>query len=83
MATTQPELTPELQRALDESGGVYRGTSYVLMTVEQYERLRDGDEDQLETLRAIEEGLADIEAGRTISLEDFKREFEAKYGPPG
>ena len=82
MSTTQPELTPELQRALDESGGMIRGSSYVLMTVEQYERLRDMD-DELETIRAIEEGLADIDAGRTISLEDFKREFEAKYGPPG
>lgn len=33
-----------------------------------------------ETLAAIREGLADIEAGRTISIEEFKREFSLKHG---
>ncbi len=36
--------------------------------------------ERMETLAAIREGLADIEAGRTISLEDFRREFSAKHG---
>lgn len=36
--------------------------------------------DREKALAAIQEGLADIEAGRTITLEEFKREFAAKYG---
>ena len=40
------------------------------------------DDDAGETLAAIEEGLADIEAGRTQPFEDFDREFRARHGIP-
>ena len=32
-----------------------------------------------ETLSAIREGLVDVEAGRTISLEDFDHEFRQRH----
>ena len=32
-----------------------------------------------ETLAAIREGLADVEAGRTIPLEDFDRDFRQRH----
>lgn len=38
---------------------------------------------QQETLAAIREGLADIEAGRTTPLEDFDREFRQRHGIEG
>jgi predicted DNA-binding antitoxin AbrB/MazE fold protein len=40
------------------------------------------DDDAGETLAAIQEGLADIEAGRTQPFEDFDREFRARHGIP-
>jgi hypothetical protein len=39
--------------------------------------------EQQETLAAIREGLADIEAGRTVSLEDFDSEFRQRHGIEG
>lgn len=36
--------------------------------------------EQQETLHAIREGLADIEAGRTVPLEEFDREFRQRHG---
>jgi len=40
------------------------------------------DDDARETLAAIQEGLADIEAGRTQPFEDFDREFRTRHGMP-
>ena len=36
--------------------------------------------DEQETLKAICEGLADVPAGRTKSLAEFKREFRQRHG---
>lgn len=36
--------------------------------------------DQQETVQAIREGLADVDAGRTKPLEQFRREIEARHG---
>ena len=38
------------------------------------------DEEREDTLRAIGEGLSDIEAGRTRPLEEYDREFRSKHG---
>ena len=35
------------------------------------------------TLGAIREGLADVEAGRTVSLDGFDREFRQRHGIEG
>lgn len=39
--------------------------------------------EQDETLNAIREGLADVDCGRTQSLEDFDRVFRARHGMEG
>lgn len=39
-------------------------------------------EEREETIRAIQSGLADIEAGRVRPIEDFDREFRLKHGLP-
>jgi predicted transcriptional regulator len=35
-----------------------------------------------ETVQAIREGLADVEAGRTKQLDDFLSDFQARHGIP-
>ena len=36
--------------------------------------------EEQETLTAIREGLADIEAGRTMTIEEFDRDFRKRHG---
>lgn len=38
------------------------------------------EQEREETLEAIRQGLADVEAGRTRPFEAFDHEFRAKYG---
>jgi hypothetical protein len=38
------------------------------------------EEQREETLKAIRQGLADVEAGRIKPFEDFDREFRQKHG---
>lgn len=38
--------------------------------------------EEWETLAAIREGLEDVAAGRTASLQEFKDEFHRKHGVP-
>jgi hypothetical protein len=37
-------------------------------------------DDELDSLEGIKRGLADVEAGRVTTLEDFEREFKAQRG---
>lgn len=39
--------------------------------------------DRMETLAAIQEGLADVDAGRTQTLAEFDQETRRDYGLPG
>src|SRR2546428_804744 len=38
--------------------------------------------DRIETIEAIQEGLRDIEEGRTLTLEEFKAEMARRHGLP-
>ena len=40
------------------------------------------DEERQDTLRAIGDGLTDVEAGQTRPVEEFDREFRLKHGLP-
>ena len=40
------------------------------------------DAERADTLRAIRQGLTDVEAGRVHPLEDFDLEFRRKHGLP-
>ena len=78
----QPDLTTEQQQALKQSHGFVQGASYVLMTVDLYrEMMGVGSEDEMQkSVAAIEEGLQDVEAGRTRSMDAVFQELDDKYG---
>lgn len=43
----------------------------------------DSDEELAASLKAIEEGLAEVKAGRTVPLEKVFTDLDRKYGPHG
>lgn len=49
----------------------------VLLSPEEYDRLREHDR----FLEAVHEGLADAEAGRTISDEELGTKLDGLFGP--
>lgn len=51
----------------------------VVQDAVSYQKLLDMME-YLETITGIQEGLEDINAGRTRSLEDFKQKMQQKHG---
>lgn len=79
---SQPELTAEQQQALDQNHGFVRGPSYVLMSTDIYrEMMGVGTDEQLRaSLEAIEQGLQDVESGRTHAMDDVFRQLDEKYG---
>ncbi len=48
----------------------------------QWEAENQSDEERENTLRAIGEGLEDVDAGRSRPLEEFDNEFRSKHGLP-
>ena len=83
------QLPPELQQMVEAQNGCATvdadGQSYVVMRSELYrEQLGIGTEADYEaSLQAIREGWDDVQAGRTISLDNFFQEFDRKHGIPG
>ncbi|MCH9652578.1 MAG: hypothetical protein K0U86_08750 [Planctomycetes bacterium] len=77
-----PQLTEEQRQALDQSHGLVEvdeeGRKYVLMSVEVYRDIMGvgTDEELGASLKAIQEGLADIDAGRTRPFRDVLAELE-------
>jgi hypothetical protein len=45
------------------------------------QKLHDCD-DEMETLKGINRGVADVEAGRVSSVEHFEKEFRKKHSIP-
>ncbi|HXY35286.1 MAG TPA: hypothetical protein VEI07_13730 [Planctomycetaceae bacterium] len=80
-----PKLSDELSRALDEHHGFLKaegtGGKVVVMSMQLFRELMGvGSDEQLaESVKAIEEGLADVEAGRTIPMDQVFRELDEKY----
>jgi len=81
-----PRLTDELDRALDEHQGFLKAEGQqgevVLVSMARFRELMGvgSDTELAESVKAIEEGLADVEAGRTVPLDQVFRELDAKYG---
>jgi predicted transcriptional regulator len=77
----QPHLTQELEDALDKGHGFVQGPSYVLMSRELFRDIMgvDSDEEMASALKAIGEGLDDIDTGRTKSMDQVFRELDEKY----
>ena len=84
----KPQLSKEQQRAVDLHHGFLEmdgnGSSYVVLSSEVFREMMGVGDDAgyAASLRAIEEGLADVEAGRTRAMEEFFREFDGKHGIP-
>lgn len=54
----------------------------VVQDAESYQKLLDALE-RLEAIAGIKQGLEDVEAGRTVSMEEFEREIQQKYDISG
>lgn len=54
----------------------------VVQDAESYQKLLDALE-RLEAIAGIKQGLEDVEAGRTVSMEEFKQEMQQKYDISG
>ena len=78
----KPELTREQQRALNENHGFVRGASFVLMSMDVFRNTMGvgTDGEMAASVRAIEEGLTDVENGRTKPMDQAFRELDDKYG---
>ena len=80
-----PRLNDELDQALNQHDGFLEaegrsGKVYVISTQVYREMMGVGtDEELAESLKAIEEGLADINAGRTRPFRDVLDELGRKY----
>ena len=76
-----PKLTDEMKQALKQGHGFLKiegeaGTC-IVMTMQVYRDMMGvgTDEEMAESLKAIEEGLADIDAGRTRPFRDVLDEL--------
>jgi hypothetical protein len=81
-----PELSNDIEQAVQRHHGCLQvkgqDSSYIVMSVETFREMMGvgTDEELTASLRAIEQGLADIKAGRSRSLDDFFNEFDARHG---
>ena len=84
-----PKLSNDLEQAVQHSHGVLRveghQESYVVMTVQAYRELSGvgTDAEMAAALQAIQEGLADIDAGRTRPFREVMAELGQLDDPQG
>ncbi len=69
-------ISPQTQALLQEQAGRLGQKADLLADTLLLSALRTVSEDYEETCQAIAEGLADIEAGRTVSFEDARAQWE-------
>ena len=72
-----PDLTKELQQALDANRGYVQGKGYILMSIDVFRNTMGvgSDEALAASLKAIQQGHADVEAGRTRPFREFLAEL--------
>jgi predicted transcriptional regulator len=81
-----PKLTDELNQALEEHNGFLKAEGrqgkVIVMSMSLFrEMMGVGSDEQLaESMTAIEEGLADVAAGRTVPMDQVFRELDEKHG---
>ena len=84
-----PRINEEVDKALHEHHGFVEaeGTDgkVIVMSMQVYRELMGvgSDEELAASLKAIAEGMADVEAGRTVQMEKVFRELDKKYGVHG
>ena len=81
-----PRINHELDQALHDHHGFVEAEGaegkVIVMSLQVYrEMMGVGDDERMaQSLAAIEEGMADVEAGRTKPMEQVFRELDDKYG---
>ncbi len=81
-----PRINEEINRALNEQNGFVQADGadgkVVVMSMQVYREMMGvgTDEELTESLKAIEEAVADIESGRTLPASQVFRELDDKYG---
>jgi hypothetical protein len=81
-----PELSNDIERAVEQNHGCLqvRGqrSEYVVMSIQAFRELMGvGSDAQLaDSMDAVDQGLADVDAGRTQPVEAFFQEFDARHG---
>jgi hypothetical protein len=81
-----PKLSNDLQQAVQQNHGFTEaeadGAKFMVMSMDFYRDMMGvGSEDELqESLRAIDEGIADVETGRTKSADQFFVDFDKRHG---
>lgn len=79
------QLTEELRQAVDSHRGFLEvdagDSTYVVMSMNVFrEMMGVGSDDEYQaSVRAIEDGWLDVQAGRSRPLDDFLREFDCKH----
>ncbi len=83
-----PVIRPEIRAVLAELRGTgmpivltVNRTDFVVEDEGSYQRLI-ALIDRLETIRGIREALQDVEAGRALTLDEFKSEVRQRHGIP-
>ena len=85
METPSSPLTSAIENLLAQHGGPLsiNGThgDYVVMRSDVYERMLGlGEAEEAETLAAVKRGLADLDAGRTVSLDEAMKQLRSRRG---
>jgi hypothetical protein len=79
-------LTEKQRQAVDEHHGFLEveagGTTYVVMSMQLFREMMGvgSDAEYHASLKAVAEGLADVEAGRSRPMDEFFRQFDRKHG---
>jgi hypothetical protein len=80
------KLTDELDQALDEHHVLLKAEGrqgkVIVMSMPLFREMMGvgSDEPLAESVMAVEEGLADVAAGRTVPMDQVFRELDEKYG---
>jgi len=81
-----PRINEELNHALNRHHGFLQAEGadgkVVVMSMQVYREMMGvgSDKEMAASLKAIEEAMADIEAGRTTPMDQVFRELDQKYG---
>lgn len=51
------------------------------LAIEDFEETSTDEEVRAYVIAAVQEGLADIDAGRVVSAEEMRRAMDARFGP--
>ncbi len=85
-ASMAPRINEEINQALSEQHGFVQaeGTDgkVIVMSMQVYREMMGvgSDEEMADSLKTIDEAMADIDAGRTVPMDQVFQELDDKYG---